>query len=329
MILHAKSSIIYTLRRLRNNTHDCEFTMNNKLWLRQTGIAAVALIIHISLSTLLVLAGALAMNLFFGGRPSFNTAIFSIMSQNAFYVFDIAVTVISMGAAVMFMTRFLPHRSYYERPRTRSNGIYFALFFAALYVSLYVNHLSSLLFERLGANWPDLVLPQFTGPLSVILVAVRFVILPAFLEELLFRGALLRTLLPLGELEAAVGVSLIFAVFHGSADQWLGIMMISFVFSYTAIKTSSIIPSMLMHFINNLFAVAIPYLNSYGYASAVRVASTLLGVLGLGGALYYSFYRNKVAGKSLGRGCGVGRMLASPLLFIFAYGILQAVLGLA
>lgn len=303
--------------------------MNKKLCFRQTGIAVAGLLIHLVLSNLIVFAAAFAMNYFKNGTLSFDTGVFSSMSQSAYLLFDSALTIITMGAAIVFLTRLLPRRSYYERPIGHNQTIFFALFFAALYLSLYINYYSTMLFGKLGASWAEAVMPQLSGPLSVVLVLVRYVLLPAFIEELLFRGALLRTLLPLGELEAAVAVSMLFAVFHGSADQWLGIMLVSFVFSYAAIKTSSIIPSMVMHFLNNLIAVSLSYLTIYGYSDTTRLISYGITVLGFGGALYYYFTRASVANKALGRNCGVLRVLLSPLLIILGYGIVQTILLLS
>lgn len=77
-------------------------------------------------------------------------------------------------------------------------------------------------------------------------------VVPGICEELLFRGYLLSSVEnKLKPRTAILVVAVIFGVFHMSVVKFLTTALLGYVFAYLALKSKSIFPGMLMHFMNN------------------------------------------------------------------------------
>lgn len=98
-------------------------------------------------------------------------------------------------------------------------------------------------------------------------------------EELLFRGLVLRTLMPHGKRFAIVMSALLFGVYHGNIVQIPYAMAVGLVFGYVAAEYS-VAWAMALHMFNNLvLADMIPRL---GYFLPEGMAESLMGLLILG-----------------------------------------------
>lgn len=90
--------------------------------------------------------------------------------------------------------------------------------------------------------------------------AVFFVIAltPAVCEEMLFRGFIYNSMKARYRVTTAICiVSVLFGIYHMSLIKFIPTGLIGLVLCYVAYKTKSIYPSMMMHFINNAFSVAL------------------------------------------------------------------------
>ncbi|MGI6030930.1 MAG: CPBP family intramembrane glutamic endopeptidase [Eubacteriales bacterium] len=77
-------------------------------------------------------------------------------------------------------------------------------------------------------------------------------ILPAFCEEFLLRGAVLRKQESMGRfciLLSGVG----FAMLHGSLDNWIGPCLAGCVYAGLTLRYQSVLPAMVSHFVNNAY----------------------------------------------------------------------------
>lgn len=91
---------------------------------------------------------------------------------------------------------------------------------------------------------------------------VFLAVLPAIFEELLFRGIILNGLKQYGKVKAVIFSALLFALMHGSIDQTLYPILLGIVFGFVAIKTNSVVPTIIMHFINNSTVIIINYIST-------------------------------------------------------------------
>lgn len=91
---------------------------------------------------------------------------------------------------------------------------------------------------------------------GMVVSAVYTCIMAPLTEEFLFRGVLLRSLSKYGTGFAVILSSLLFGLIHGNIYQTPFAIMAGIVLSYTAVRSGSIWPGVLVHFVVNTFAVA-------------------------------------------------------------------------
>ncbi|MBQ9802309.1 MAG: CPBP family intramembrane metalloprotease [Clostridia bacterium] len=120
---------------------------------------------------------------------------------------------------------------------------------------------------------------------QLVLMVITTAVVPAFVEELLFRGVVLRALLPYGRTTAVVASALLFGLMHGNASQLLYATAAGLVFGYIFVHTGSLWCPILIHLCNNLFAVitSVLYerlqpLTAYLTATAIELAVLAIGI---------------------------------------------------
>lgn len=114
------------------------------------------------------------------------------------------------------------------------------------------------IYEWLGINYDALdkmnMVPG-NGFLSNIIFFIVLAVLPAIFEELLCRKYILNSAKKYGNTFAIIFSALIFAVIHMNLSQAIFAFIIGIVLAVIAIKTNSIKISILLHFLNNSYAV--------------------------------------------------------------------------
>lgn len=88
------------------------------------------------------------------------------------------------------------------------------------------------------------------------LVVMTFVtsVTPAFAEEFLFRGVILGKLRKYGDGFAILTSAILFALMHVNLSQIPFAFVGGLFFAFITVKTNSIIPAMIIHFLNNLLS---------------------------------------------------------------------------
>jgi membrane protease YdiL (CAAX protease family) len=116
------------------------------------------------------------------------------------------------------------------------------------------------------------------------LLALSFATLPAICEELLFRGALARSVA--GRLGRGWGVvvsAILFGLFHLEPIRMLPTALLGLVLGYTAIVSGSTIPAMVVHLLNNGLAIALERAGTEGLERHAAVVTAMAGIGFLGG----------------------------------------------
>lgn len=90
---------------------------------------------------------------------------------------------------------------------------------------------------------------------EIVMMVFTTAIVPAIVEEMLFRGAILTNLLPFGRGMAIMGSALLFGLMHGNPLQFLYTSLLGVVLGVVYVKTKSIYVCMVIHFVNNLISV--------------------------------------------------------------------------
>ncbi len=133
---------------------------------------------------------------------------------------------------------------------------------------------------------PDLTVPS--GIFATILFFVNSAVLPALLEEVVFRGIVMQSLRRFGDAFALLASSIIFAAVHGNFVQAPSAFLVGLAMGYFVLLTGSLRIAMVIHFINNAVAVISSILTLYA-GDSIQLAVTygiylcymLLGLIGL------------------------------------------------
>ncbi len=119
--------------------------------------------------------------------------------------------------------------------------------------------------------------PDFSKIDGFIAGVLTVAILPAFLEEILFRGILLNCFKKLGKWKAILLSSLMFSLFHGNPMQTVYQFALGVMLALIAWQTRNIWFSILIHFLNNFAVVMLTYL---GYGDVeFSIVFIILGVV--------------------------------------------------
>lgn len=133
--------------------------------------------------------------------------------------------------------------------------------------------------EALFSNVP-------TTPLGFLADALLLCVAAPVCEELLFRGVLLNLLKPYGYGFAIVAQALLFSVYHGTLTQMLYTAVGGMVFGYLAARYGGILPSLILHILNNAVSLFIgPLCGLFGEAQML-VSLLVCIVYVLGGLLF-------------------------------------------
>ena len=147
-------------------------------------------------------------------------------------------------------------------------GVFLPALGVCLGVCTTSNYLSTWLAMLLQENFPD-TLPAYraaipTQGLPLALGLISAAVLPAILEELLFRGAILQGLRPYGDGYAILLSALAFALCHTTVPQLLPALLAGLCFGYFAVMSGSLWVTILIHCFYNLLAAAVELAGSLG-----------------------------------------------------------------
>lgn len=102
--------------------------------------------------------------------------------------------------------------------------------------------------------------PAMKGKTGTFITAIFAVcLLPAVCEEMFFRGLLLDSLREVSDWFAVIVSAVMFMLVHASPLQTLYQFAGGLIFAIVAIKSNSILPGIVMHFLNNFYAILLDY----------------------------------------------------------------------
>ncbi len=108
----------------------------------------------------------------------------------------------------------------------------------------------------LGSDVTDaLGLFNYSGKLASVLIFVQIAILPAIFEELFIRKGVMGILKDKGAIFATIVSSIVFATIHLNISQFMFAFLVGILFGIVRTKTGKMYPTMILHLINNGFAV--------------------------------------------------------------------------
>lgn len=146
---------------------------------------------------------------------------------------------------------------FFQRPTMSIKTI---LMFAIILLG--VNAFASLIVQGveilLNGTGFHLTTPDFSlgeGIVNQVLMIIMVVVVAPIGEEFMLRGVCLKALSKYGTSFAIIVTSFIFSLLHGNFIQGIPTFFMGLILGYVAIKSKSILPTILIHFINNAFSL--------------------------------------------------------------------------
>jgi len=169
---------------------------------------------------------------------------------------------LAITATAIFVLKYkkLPFKSIYPvkcHPKYYVIGL--MLIFGLLFFARFADYPFMELMKLMGytPRESSSYFPTLTGG-WIVLALLVIAVMPAFFEELLFRGIILNTCeKSIGTVRTIFVVGFCFALFHGSPEQTVYQFISGCAFAFIAIRAGSILPSVIMHFINNALIVIV------------------------------------------------------------------------
>ena len=110
------------------------------------------------------------------------------------------------------------------------------------------------LLGNFGYQETEILLPSVQGG-GLIGVLLAVAVLPAIFEEAFFRGVLLRGVKSFGEVGGALLCGALFSLYHQNPSQTVYQFVCGTAFAWVAIRSGSILPTVLAHFLNNALII--------------------------------------------------------------------------
>ena len=154
-------------------------------------------------------------------------------------------------------------------------------------INILLSQLTSILTGILGQNGVTVPTSDFSihqpSALAVIVQFSYVVIIAPIVEEFIYRGAILTALSPYGRGAAVLFSALAFGLMHGNIPQAASAFGTGLVYAIIAAKCSSILPTVIIHCLNNLLANFSSISDAIGlehYETFMSVAEIVIGLVG-------------------------------------------------
>ena len=194
------------------------------------------------------------------------------------------------------------------------------LAFGLLFSLNWVNGLFIRLLELIGYAAPASSLPSLEGG-GIVGVLIVVALLPAILEETIFRGIILDGIKDIGTGAAWLLGGLFFSVFHQNPAQTVYQFICGAVFTLVTIRADSVLPAVFMHFANNaviIFDAKYGFLTNMSGGAYIAVC-VVSGAALLGTLAYLIFFDKKTDRKKEG---AIKPFILSALVGIVASGVM-------
>lgn len=198
---------------------------------------------------------------------------------------------------MLFYKKFDKDYSFSEMPCKFKFSRHFPLILlAGLAINYLASYINAILVAMLGIDLSSLMLVEYPNGYHAyhfVLDTIKIAIIPAFCEELLFRGLILDRLHRFGRAKAIFISALLFALMHQNVGQIIYTFILGLVLGYIVVESGSIWGAIVLHFVNNFTQVimnAIMYTQHEARANFIIAAIELaIVLLGAAAAIYYYF----------------------------------------
>lgn len=230
-----------------------------------------------------------------------NKVVAFFSSQSGVWTQQLIIGAVTGGLTIFLLAKLLGMRvkGFFQRPH---NGVLYTMqgccwftscnfvfsvitSFILAFITMFVGHQPYSPSFEVSASQPFAVLMYF---LYVIIVG-------PIIEELIFRGFILRSLQRFGNIFAILISSVLFGLWHGNLQQAIPIMFSGFVLGYIAIRSNSVIPGIITHAFNNLLIFFVDIASqAYPVSTINLVYYGIMAVLLLLSCFFIYFYKDNL-----------------------------------
>ncbi|MDO5601603.1 MAG: type II CAAX endopeptidase family protein [Oscillospiraceae bacterium] len=154
-------------------------------------------------------------------------------------------------------------------------GLFLPVIVAAVFLSSFLRFLLQSVFSAAPAS--GMSVPE--GGFALFFSFLTVCALPAFFEELLFRGCIQTAFLPYGPRFAVLTTSLLFTLLHADVTQLPGTFLLSYFLGWAAAATGGYALSMTLHLLYNGTAFILTYTGQHMMQAAGPMLAVILLVL--------------------------------------------------
>lgn len=186
-----------------------------------------------------------------------------IMATDSMLFTSLIITQLLMASVILFVCKGGKNAvrvSRFSSPKSWRHTIVTVLLFVGVFFGLSIT--ASLFMEFLGifgyAPTPSPFPTLDTFP-KYLFAIFAIAILPAIIEEIIFRGIILNSLMPYGKWVAIIFSGFLFMLIHASPMQTVYQFILGMILALVVVKTGNIFYAMLIHFLNNFTSITIEY----------------------------------------------------------------------
>lgn len=194
--------------------------------------------------------------------PSLNVVF---VDKTAMFAFDSILSIVGLGLPFFLVLLILKRKKLakplpYEKPENSTAAVFLTLLSIPVMVfsSIFVNYISAIVQAILGVEFnSNIENTKITGVTGVLAVCISIAVVPAVIEEFVVRGVTMQPLRKYGDKFAILVSALFFSVLHGNMLQIPYTFVGGLILGYLAVKTKSLWPPMILHFVNNFYSAIV------------------------------------------------------------------------
>ena len=188
-----------------------------------------------------------------------------------------------------------------------------------------ISNIVSSIFEDMGASVPEMPDMLEHTPQGLLLYIFTIAVLPALIEELLFRGYVMQALRAHGDWFAVTVSALLFGLMHGNVEQIPFAFIVGLALGWLLVMTDNIWLCVAVHFANNAVSCLSEYLTAGMSDAAVGAFSAVIvyGIAAIGlialavlAARRSELFRSLPRKSLLTGGERMGTLLTAPVFLI-------------
>lgn len=220
--------------------------------------SAGGLLIFVGITEILITAFIMLIS-FTGAYDLDNSDYISGIEPVTMYIINAIICLIGFGASAIIITKLNRLRLDDVLKIKKVNAVDTVKFTVASMGFVYVfNLLLTLMNVNLSLFGFENETPDYgeiNGLWGNVIYFVAVAIVPPIIEEFIFRGAILGSLRKHGDALAIIVSAVLFGFMHGNFIQTPVTFLTGLILGYLTVKTNSIIPAIILHFVNNSWAV--------------------------------------------------------------------------